>query len=189
MTATPTKPVKSPTLLDRVESATEHRGAITFLSGDGPGERVEWARLHEEARAMAAGLQARGIGPGDHVSLLGMTSRPLVTAVQAIWLTGAAVVVLPLPMRLGSIDEFVAQTRARVRNADTALLVVDADLAAFIEPAAGDPPMVMLDQLSGRQSAYERPEVDPSSLAILQFTSGSTADPKGVMLPHAQVGA
>src|SRR4051794_41749122 len=108
---------------------------------------------------MAAALQARGIVPGDHVPLLAMTSRPLVTAIQATWLAGAAVVVLPLPMRLGSVDEFVAQTRARVRGADTALLVVDADLAAFVEPAAGDPPMALLDQPGGAASAsaYEPP--------------------------------
>ena len=57
---------------------------------------------------MAAALQARGVAPGDHVALLGPTSRPFVTAIQAIWLTGATLVVLPLPMRLGSLEEFVA---------------------------------------------------------------------------------
>ena len=37
---------------------------------------------------MAAGLQALGVGPGDHVALLGPTTRALVTAIQAIWLAG-----------------------------------------------------------------------------------------------------
>ena len=59
-----------------------------------------------------------GVRPGDHVGLLGPTSRPLVTAIQAVWLAGATVVVLPLPMRMGSIEEFVDQTRARIANAD-----------------------------------------------------------------------
>src|SRR4051794_30721659 len=115
-------PVKPINLLDRVEAATAHRGAITFLSGDGPGERVEWSRLHEDARAMAAALQSRGIGPGDHVALLGMTSRLLVTALQATWLAGAAVIVLPLPMRLGRGGGVVAPTRARGRDAGTAVV-------------------------------------------------------------------
>ena len=137
---------------------------------------------------MAAVLQARGVAPGDRVALLGMTSRALVTAVQASWLCGAAVVVLPLPMRLGSLEEFVAQTRARVRSADVAVLLVDADLAAFIEPADGDPPTVLLHELAGGSATrYERPQIAPTDLAILQFTSGSTADPKGVMLQHANV--
>jgi len=138
---------------------------------------------------MAAGLQARGVNPGDHVAILGPTTRPLVTAIQATWLAGAVVVVLPLPMRLGSIDEFVQQTRARVQNADATILVVDPDLAAFYEPAPGDPPIVMLDDLATGRRADELavPTVDPGALAVLQFTSGSTADPKGVMLTHRQI--
>jgi fatty-acyl-CoA synthase len=118
-----------------------------------------------------------------------------VTAIQATWLAGAAAVVLPLPMRLGSIDEFVAQTRARVRNADAKALLVDPDLAAFVEPAPDGPALILLDELeriarAGAQTAFfDAPDADPDRLAVLQFTSGSTADPKGVMLPHRQVGA
>src|SRR5438309_4222513 len=133
----------------RLLRAAERGGTITFLSADGPGagERVEWAVLHEEAKAMAVALARRGVGPGMHVALLGPTSRPLVTAVQATWLAGAAVVVLPLPMRLTSLDAFVAQTRARVRHADVSLLVADPAVRDFFEPAAGDPPMALLSEL------------------------------------------
>src|SRR5688500_5180992 len=113
------------TLASRIERASA-RGAITFVTGSGE-ERVSWARLHDDARRMAAGLQARGIAPGSHVAILGATTRPLVTAIQATWLCGATVIVLPLPMRLGSIEEFVHQTRVRVKNADVELLLVDPD--------------------------------------------------------------
>jgi fatty-acyl-CoA synthase len=97
-------------------------------------------------------------------------------------------------MRLSSIEEFVAQTRVRIANADVSLVLVDPELAPFIEPIAGDPPMVGWDALqpgSGRATAstFERPADDLDRLAILQFTSGSTSDPKGVMLPHRTVGA
>ncbi|HYD08679.1 MAG TPA: AMP-binding protein [Acidimicrobiales bacterium] len=173
------------TLGVRIERASE-RGHLTFV-GAGPDERVSWAQLHDDARTMAAALQARGVGPGSHVAILGPTTRPLVTAIQATWLCGACVVVLPLPMRLGSIEEFVLQTRVRVTNAHAALLLVDPDFAPFLEPAPGDPPTFMLDELGGSASAYERPADDASALAILQFTSGSTSDPKGVMLPHRTV--
>jgi fatty-acyl-CoA synthase len=180
--------VAETSLLTRIEqAASAPDGAITFV-GSGPPERVEWARLHEEARAMAGALQAKGVVPGDHVALLGPTTRAFVTAIQATWLTGAAAVVMPLPMRLGSIDEFVAQTRARIRGADAALLVIDPDLAGFLQPQPGDPPVVGLKELEAAQHAsYERPAVDPGDLAVLQFTSGATADPKGVMLPHRAI--
>jgi fatty-acyl-CoA synthase len=139
---------------------------------------------------MAVALARRGVGPGAHVALLGPTTRPLVTAVQAVWLAGATVVVLPLPMRMNSLEDFVAQTRSRVRAADTTLVVADAMLAGFIQPEPGDPPVVLLGDLTGDASdpwAWEAPKEDPQALAVLQFTSGSTADPKGVMLPHATI--
>ena len=80
------------------------------------------------------------------------------------------------------------QTRVRITNADVSLVLVDPDLAPFIEPEPGDPPMLDWDAVlpgPGRAGAeaWERPADDLDRLAILQFTSGSTADPKGVMLP------
>ena len=179
--------VAETSLLARIEHAAgAGAGAITFV-GSGPPERVDWAQLHQEARAMAGALQARGVAPGDHVALLGPTTRALVTAIQATWLTGAAAVVLPLPMRMGSIEDFVAQTWRRIRGADSTLLLADPDLASFIEPEPGDPPLVLLDALDGQSAPYERPKDDPGALAVLQFTSGATADPKGVMLPQRAI--
>ncbi len=174
------------TVLTRVEHAATGPGAVTFLGSAGADgrERVTWARLHEDAQGVAAALQARGVGPGVHVALLGPTTRALVTAIQATWLAGGTLVCLPLPMRLGSIEEFVAQTRRRIANADAALVVVDPELEPFLSVEPGDPPLVRLDELRGRPAAWERPADDPERLAIIQFTSGSTADPKGVMLPH-----
>jgi fatty-acyl-CoA synthase len=181
------------TLTERIEAAAARApggagGTITFLSGD-TGVTVPWTEIHQDATGMAAALQARGIGPGDHVAVLGPTSRPLVTLVQATWLAGATIVILPLPMRLASIEEFVVQTRARIRRADTALLVLDADLAPFIESEEGDPRQVLLDDLAAEGARLGpdrlmRTEPDPDALAVLQFTSGSTSEPKGVMLPH-----
>ena len=176
----------STSLLPRLEATAETRHSITFVGSAGADgcERVEWSRLHEDARAMAAALQARGIGPGSHVALLGATTRPFVTAVQATWLAGATVVVLPLPMRLASIEDFVAQTRRLIVHADAQIVVIDAQLSEFLDPQPGDPPIVQLEELRGTPGGYQRPADDPDALAILQFTSGATADPKGVMVPH-----
>src|SRR4051812_2974776 len=95
------------TLPGRISAAIAARpeGRITFISGDDH-DPVPWSQLHEDAKGMAAALQARGIGAGSHVSLLAPTTRKLVTAIQAVWLSGATAVVLPLPMRMGSIEEF-----------------------------------------------------------------------------------
>jgi fatty-acyl-CoA synthase len=170
-------------LLRRIERAAVRDASITFVVG-GAEDVVTWGELHEQAKAYAAALQAHGVRPGDHVALLSPTTRSLVTAIQATWLAGATIVVLPLPMRLSSIDEFVSQTRQRMRDADARLLVADPQLAAFVAPEAGDPPLLGIDELAaGAAAAWVRPADDPQRLAILQFTSGSTSDPKGVMLP------
>jgi fatty-acyl-CoA synthase len=187
----------SHSLISRIEAAAERNGTITFLCSaatSGDTERVAWARLLDDARAMAAGLQARGVAPGSHVAILGPTTRALVTAVEATWISGAAAVMLPLPMRLASIDEFVDQTRARILASDAVVVVIDDQLAEFLDPQPGDPPIVRLSELvpgAGRHRArdYERPADNPDALAILQYTSGSTSDPKGVMLPHRAVSA
>jgi fatty-acyl-CoA synthase len=173
----------SPSLLARIERAAQSDTTLTFVVG-GEEDVVPWRDLHLAAQGYAAALQARGVRPGDHVGLLSPTTRELVTAIQATWLAGATLVVLPLPMRLASIEEFVDQTRQRIRHADVKLVVIDPDLAAFVTPEPGDPPLVHVKELTdGDPSEWRRPADDPERLAILQFTSGSTSDPKGVMLP------
>lgn len=183
------------TLVTRIERAAQGSGTITFLgsaASTGDTEPVSWAALHDDASAMAAALQARGVTAGSHVSILGPTTRALVTAIEATWLCGAAAVMLPLPMRLASIEEFVRQTRNRILASDSGVVVIDGQLAEFLDPHPGDPPIARLDDLARDahlrgNGRYVRPDDDPDALAILQFTSGSTSEPKGVTLPHRVV--
>ena len=150
---------------------------------------VSWAEIHDDARVVAASLQARGLVPGDHVAILGPTSRSLMTIIQGCWLAGMASMVLPLPMRMGSLDAFVESTRARIRHGDAKLVLIDDLLAGFYEAAPGDPPIEpMAAVMRGASTAangerYEVPADDPERLVILQYTSGSTSEPKGVMIP------
>lgn len=187
-----------PSVVARLQTAAAGSGRVTFVgsaAGDaGPTDPVEWSRLHDDAAGVAAALQARAVGPGVHVGVLAPTSRALVTTIQAVLLAGGTVVALPLPMRLGSIEEFVGQTRQRIDNADAALVVVDRDLAPFLDPPPERAAVVLLDELVSEgartgSGAWLRPADDSERLAILQFTSGSTAAPKGVMLPDRCVGA
>ena len=56
-------------------------------------------------------------------------------------MAGIASMVLPLPMRMGSLEAFVESTRARIRHGDAKLVLIDDLLAAFYEAAPGDPPI------------------------------------------------
>ncbi len=141
---------------------------------------------------MAAALQTRGVNRGDHVAVLGPTTMNLVTAMQAVWLCGATLVVLPLPMRLASLEEFTANTRNRIRLADSVCVLVDSDLAPFLAVEEGDPPVHLLDELAEAPEGaddFVRPDYHRDDLFVLQFTSGSTSEPKGVQLPNHLVAA
>ena len=97
--------------------------------------------------------------------------------------------VLPLPMRMGSLDAFIESTRARIRHGDAKLVLIDDSWPTSTRrrPATrrscrcarccpGRPAVPSGERL-------EMPAPDPERLVILQYTSGSTSEPKGVMIP------
>ena len=179
--------------IERLEQAADLPTGVRFVgasvTADGEPEFVPWRQLHDEARVVGAALQARGLVPGDHVAVLGPTSRALITIVRGCWMAGIASMVLPLPMRMGSLEAFVESTRARIRHGDAKLVLIDDLLAPFYEAVPGDPPIeamaaVMPGATGGPSGdALEVPTPDPERLVILQYTSGSTSEPKGVMIP------
>src|SRR6186713_1396706 len=86
-------------IAERVIASADRPTGVRFVgqsvapdSGDG---FVSWAQIHDEARVVGAALQARGLVPGDHVAILGPTSRSLITIIQGCWLAGCASMVLP----------------------------------------------------------------------------------------------
>ncbi|MGA0879181.1 MAG: AMP-binding protein [Ilumatobacteraceae bacterium] len=180
-------------VVERLEAAAVTGTGVRFVGHsvmpvDGPAF-VSWAQIHDEARRIGAALQARGIEPGQHVALLGPTSRGLMTAIRGCWLAGAASMVLPLPMRMASLEAFVEGTRVRIHHGEARLTIIDDQLADFYRPAPGDPPTITLSELLADSLGFpadrlELPPVDPERLVILQYTSGSTSEPKGVMIPE-----
>ncbi len=197
--STPDDSIESVPLLERIRKTAEGSNTIPFVGSTAGNDdkkpvTLTWKQLHQDALAMGASLQARGVKPGDHVALLGPTTRNLVTAIQAVWLAGASVSMLPIPMRFSSVEEFANQTRALMSHGDISMLLLDPNLAAYQEAKEGDPPIVLLSEIEpgpDKPTADHFQEVpdDPERLAVLQFTSGSTADPKGVMLPYRNLGA
>ncbi len=188
-------------IISRLERAADRPTGVRFVgqsvkSATGP-DFLSWRQLHDEARSVGAALQARGLIPGDHVAILGPTSRQLITIVQGCWLAGLASLVLPLPMRMGSLASFVESTRGRIRHGDAKLVLIDDAFAGFYEGSPGDPPLepmstVLPGSIGLGRSGGERletPTPDPERLVILQYTSGSTSEPKGVMIPDRVLGA
>jgi fatty-acyl-CoA synthase len=150
---------------------------------------VSWRQIHDDARAVGAALQAEASCPAITSPSSGPTSRELMTIIRGCWMAGIASMVLPLPMRMGSLDEFIESTRARIRHGDAKLVLIDDQLAPFYAAAPGDPPIEPMGSvLPGAPNVpngdrLEVPPHDPERLVILQYTSGSTSEPKGVMIP------
>lgn len=172
-----------------VESFVRERGGpgtLTVRDGRaGGGDWVSWAELHLRARRMASVLAAAGIGRGSRVGLLGDTSIGLATALQAVWLSGAAVTVLPRSSRRGGWDRL----RSIITDAGLDQVVVD---GALVAEAAGSlaTPVASLPEL--RHRALSAPPAaartpDPADLAMLQYTSGSTRIPCGVPVTHGHL--
>ena len=179
-------------ITDRLQRAADRPTGVRFVGASvTPADEpsfVSWGQIHDEARAVGAALQARGLVPGDHVAILGPTSRPLMTIIQGCWLSGIASMVLPLPMRMASLDAFVESTRGRIQHGDAKLVLIDDALAPFYQSGPGDPPIEPMAAVMPRPGnpsgeRLEIPANDPERLVILQYTSGSTSEPKGVMIP------
>jgi fatty-acyl-CoA synthase len=186
---TPTVTTMERTLTERLEAAAASDGHITFLAGPTP-QRVSLTELHHTARRLAGELAAAGVVPGDHVAVLGDNSRSVATAVQAVWLAGAVVVILPLPARVRSIDDLVPPTVSRVAAAEASVVLMDETFEGL-----GDELRPRLDGsarclgLSGllaaakrRHDSFDIVTGTPGDPAILQFTSGSTAEPRGAVI-------
>lgn len=174
------------TFLDLVADARSDDRGITFLC-DGS-ERVSWQQMWEDASRVAAVLRQHGLKAGSRIAMLGTTSRRFVTAIEACWLMGATVMVLPVPTRMPSIDAFVATCRRRMTHGEADALLIDADLASFIgppRPARTVITLAELDRLARTSDLSWEPDVgEIDHDAILQFTSGSTTEPKGVRVSH-----
>jgi fatty-acyl-CoA synthase len=182
----------------RLELAADSGSGVRFVGAsmtDDESFVVSWRELHDDARSVGAALQAKGLVPGDHVAVLGPTSRELMTIVRGCWMAGIASMVLPLPMRMGSLDTFIDGTRARILHGDAKLVLIDDLLADFYTAAEGDPPIEpMRSVMPGSPNvpvadALESVPDDPERLVILQYTSGSTSEPKGVMIPDRVLSA
>lgn len=163
--------------------------ALLAAAEDGLGEyafhladatvRISSEELAERAQRRARRLSALGVEPGDAVGVLGPNSPRWLECAHGAWLAGAMVVPCQIPLRIADADAFAEQQRRIATTAGCKLVLADARLLPFLPDGLG----VDWDARgpeSGEQPARPRPE----QTAIVQFTSGSTASPKGVLITH-----
>lgn len=189
-------PVHAQTLVEVLEhhaARTPERLHILLLREDGSEEPITYGALRRDAGRVAATLRRRGLRPGGKVAIMLPTSRGYFAAFMGAMLAGGVPVPLYPPFRLDRIAEYIQREAKILENAEASVLVTFARAARVAElvrdrvPAIGE--VIDVDEALADASADAPVAADlcGEDTALLQYTSGSTGDPKGVELTHLNV--
>jgi len=183
-------------LLDWHVHAHPDRPHITLLSGDEQEETLSYAALQAGARNVAVGLRAHDVQPGQAVAIMLPTSLEYFFCFYGILLAGAIPVPIYPPVRASQIEEHLRRHARILANARATLLITvpearpvaqllraqSPELRRIVTPAELSKAAVNLAELEQIRAGLR-----PSDTALLQYTSGSTGNPKGVILTHANL--
>lgn len=184
-------PPRFATLGAMLRHAAEHAAptdGLVFVGLDERESAYTWREVRDRAMRAAAALVRRGVKPGDRVAMVLPTSIGFMDAFFGAVLAGAVPVPLYPPVRLGRLREYLVATVQTLRVAGARLLVTDDQvrpiLGTVVEQAGCD--AVMVEQLADADLGIEL-DAQPDALGLIQFSSGSTVDPKAVALTHEQL--
>ncbi len=159
---------------------------------DGQSHTVTYAQLQQGARGMAGALQHAGVQPGATVALMLPTAVEYLYAFFGVLLAGAVPVPIYPPTRPSQIEEHVHRHAGVLSNAAVCALITVPEARTVAHLLRARVPNLrhiwsVADLAHG--DPFQPPRSPPSaeSIAMLQYTSGSTGAPKGVVLTHANL--
>ena len=148
---------------------------------------LTYSEIDRRARAIGAWLQSIGARGGERILLLHPPSPAYNTAFLGCLYSGNVAVPVYPPQTLQSLQNLLEI----VTNSEASVVLTTADFRAMLAPLlAHAPDLQRLRWLNteevaeGLEDGWREPEADAQSLAMLQYTSGTTSTPKGVMLTH-----
>lgn len=161
-------------------------GGLRFVERDESERWLPWSTLQQRAARVAASLREVGVGTGDRVALIHPTGEEFFEGFFGAILAGGVPVPLYPPVRLGRLEEFHRRTAAMVQSSGAALVLADRRVKLLLgevveraRPRLGCRAIAELPA-AGDASVPSRPD----DLALVQFSSGTTMEPKPVALAH-----
>ena len=172
-----------------LSAAARHPSGVTFVGLREEETRLSWSEVEARARRAAGALVARGVRAGDRVAIVLRTEPSFLDAFFGALHAGAVPVPLYPPVRLGRMDEYALATARMLRVSGARALVTTGGVARVIGRAvAAAGPGLDLGVVDASGLGEGRETSAPlagGDLAVVQFSSGSTVDPKPVALSHA----
>ena len=184
------------TLNDLLVRAASSDGGLRLLDRGERARWLSWGNLLERAKAVASGLLRLGLVRGERVALIFPTGEEFFDAFFGTLLAGGVPAPLYPPVRLGRLEEYHRRTAKMIALAEAPLVLAAGRVRRLLgEAVAGASPRLgclrLQDLPSGPVLAL--PVASAKDLALVQFSSGTTVDPKPVALSHraifAQTGA
>jgi len=196
--ATPTRnnvPFRSAdfsTLVEALEYSAQGRTGCNFYSGRGELRAVlPYAELRQKARQLARRLHGLGLERGSRVALIAETDPAFARFFFACQYAGLVPVPLPVPINFGNHWAYVELLRGLLKDCGARIAVAPEGLMPFLAEATFG---LDLSLVGTPETFGALPEGDgelrpsgPEELAYLQYTSGSTRFPRGVMITHEAV--
>ena len=146
-----------------------------------------FSELRSDALAWAHRLIARGVKPGDRIALIAETAPEFCSLFFGTVYAGAWPIPLPLPTSFGGAQSYIDQLGVQLKSADPLMLLYPPMLANLAGAAAEAAGVAGLDWSNfGEEDApeVELPTASPDDVAYLQYSSGSTRFPHGVVITH-----
>jgi non-ribosomal peptide synthetase component F len=186
-------PVTAQTLIEVLRWHAERhpdRLHVHFEGGEADGFELTFGTLYAAAQRIAAGLQAQGLRHAEPVALMLPTHPDFLTGFFGVMLGGGVPVPLYPPLRPSEMAEYWRRQAGILQNCGARLLLGNEGLRAhrhLIRALTGIERLLMVADVARTTAAPEPVSATATDLALLQYTSGSTADPKGVMISHGNV--